>query len=332
LTDTPTAPRIPITVLTGFLGTGKTTRLKAYLEARTPGTVAVIINEYGSTQIDGDLVTFAGHAAALETTIGCLCCTISGDVLETLATFSRAIADGQMAAFEQVIIETTGLADPMSLVHALTTTPDLAAVYRFDRTVTLVDAIKGEHWIEKFPECRQQIRLADIVILSKTDLVDDPISRRELDGLKTLIQHLNPVAQVVATSAPPAIAMLDPMAPHKAPPRPHAPEHSAHQHTHQHEHQHGVESFTLEIDPQVAMGIVKRNLVRLGERLGRDLLRVKGFITATSTESDAELVQGVGGQFEFTPAPAHAGHRSELVFITNAIDAEAARAALEAIS
>jgi G3E family GTPase len=328
LTDKSAAPRIPITVLTGFLGTGKTTLLRAYLEEQTPGMVAVVINEYGSTQIDGDLVAFSGFTAAIETTVGCLCCTVSGDVLETLAAFSRAISDGEMAPIGQVIIETTGLADPMSLVHALKTAPDLAAVYRFDRTVTLVDAIKGEHWIEKFPECRHQILLADIVILSKTDLIDDPISKRELHNLKTQIQQLNPVAEVIDAADQTAIVLLDPSAMHAGAQLTRLPEQSAHRH----HHAHGVESFTVEINPDLSINALKRNLIRLGEHLGRDLLRVKGFIAGSKTDHDSELVQGVGGQFEFTSAPPRADNRSELVFITNAIDRDAALIALEATS
>ncbi len=328
LTDTSSTPRIPITVLTGFLGTGKTTLLKAYLEAQTPGTVAVVINEYGSTQIDGDLVSFSGFSAAIETTVGCLCCTISGDVLNTLAGFSRTIADGEMAPIGQVIIETTGLADPMSLVHALKTTPDLAAVYGFDRTVTLVDAIKGEHWIEKFPECRHQIILADIVVLSKTDLIDDPISRRELDELRTQIQQLNPIAEVIDAADQTAMTLLDPAADYGLV----QAIRSAEQNFDKHHHAHGVDSFTIEIKPGLSNKALKRNLICLGEDLGRDLLRVKGFIAGAGEQAGIELVQGVGGQFEFTPAPARTYNRSELVFITNAIEAEAALAVLEATS
>lgn len=311
---------IPITILTGFLGAGKTSSLKRYLESQVADSVAVIINEYGSTQIDGSLVSFAGDIAALKTTNGCLCCTISGDVRDALKSLSVDIEERRLVPFDQLVIETTGLADPMSLVHALTTDPSLSETYFYDRTVTVVDALRGEYWIEKYEECRRQIQLADTVLISKTDLIEDPISRRELDQLKVLIGHLNPIAEISNASDCRSSELLNPtqssfvsgsLIPKQ-------------QHRHAHQHSHDMSTFTVTIPPKMPIDVLEANLTALGERLGRDLLRVKGFIFGHGSTQQDTLVQGVGGQFQFTTLASTRVEQSELVFITNAIEEDEA--------
>jgi len=333
MADTHVSERIPITLLTGFLGTGKTTLLKRYLTSQPPGSIAVIVNEYGSTQVDGNLVSFAGDTAALETTNGCLCCTISGDVRDVLLEFAGDITAGKLKRFNQLIIETTGLADPMSLVHALTTNADLNAFYRFDQTVTLVDAIKGEHWFERFPECRKQILLADRVLISKTDLIEDPISKRELEQFTIQLTAFNPVATLAISDQATAITALRPTQ-EALEAEPGAQNSLGSNHTEDHVHHHhghGVNSFCLSYDRPLDRASLQAALVALGERYGAELLRVKGLVRVDREgDIDTLLVQGVGGIFQFTEIDAQSSiAASQLVFITNALSEPEAYAHLE---
>ncbi|MEM9668657.1 MAG: GTP-binding protein [Pseudomonadota bacterium] len=317
--------RIPLTLLTGFLGSGKTTLLRRYLESTKAGETAVIINEYGATQIDGDLVTFAGDTTAVRTTTGCLCCTISGDVKEALLDLARAIETKTIRPFGHLIIETTGLADPISLIHAVTTDTEICRHYQFKQTVTLIDAIHGEHWFERHAECRQQIALADKILLTKTDLINDPVSRRETDQFILELASFNPMADILSSQTSETMSLLDPTNKTVTLQDMELTESIPHKHR-DHHHHHGVNSYTLVLEKPIEQETLMARLFALGETYGRDLLRVKGFVrTKGQNSAGSLLVQGVGGimQFENCKWPP-SSIRSELVFITNALSQEEA--------
>ncbi|MEM1036442.1 MAG: GTP-binding protein [Pseudomonadota bacterium] len=340
-----TDARIPLTILTGFLGSGKTSLLKRFLSDAQSGRTAIIVNEYGETQIDGDLITFAGDTTAVRTTTGCLCCTMSGDVKDALIELGEAQKVATIALFEHLIIETTGLADPSSLVHAVLSDPAIQQLYRFNRVITTIDALRGEYALERYDEARQQIHLADTIVVTKTDLIEDPISERELDGFITTLTQTNPAANVVRTDAvtPTHLFKLgDTQHTHQ---HAHAHDHDHHHdhghdhghdhdhghkhdhHDHSHSHTHSVASFTLRFNDQLSEHHLKHTLTALGEQHGAALLRVKGFVkTTTPTGPKILLVQGVGGLFQFTETDIETG-TSQLVFITNALSETDAAAA-----
>lgn len=164
MTDTP----IPVSLLTGFLGSGKTTLLNRLLSDPRMARAAVIINEFGEIALDHDLVESATETMVLMQS-GCLCCTVRGDLAQTLADL-KARRDAGLADFERVMIETTGIADPGPVVQTLVMDPDLSEDFALDGVLTTVDCATGAATLNAHFEAVQQVAMADRLILTKTDL------------------------------------------------------------------------------------------------------------------------------------------------------------------
>jgi G3E family GTPase len=167
----PLAGKLPVTLITGFLGSGKTTLLSALLRHPDMDKVAVVINEIGEIGIDNDLVTMVSENVSLLSN-GCLCCTVRTDLQETLRELFGQRRAGQIVSFDRVVVETTGLADPAPIIQTLAADTMLGAQYRLDGVVTLVDAVHGAGQLETQPEAHKQVALADLILVTKTDLVD----------------------------------------------------------------------------------------------------------------------------------------------------------------
>ncbi|MGF6786908.1 CobW family GTP-binding protein [Paraburkholderia sp. 35.1] len=190
-TDADNDQRIPITLLTGFLGAGKTTLVNRILSSRDSGKVAVIVNEFGEIGIDGDLITRASEDM-LELSNGCICCSSKDDLMEALYKLymrKAALAEPKVD-FDRVLIETTGIANPLPLAQAFYTDMSLNLTYRLDAIVTLVDLRHVEDQLQNSPEAERQIALADKIIFNKRDLVDVEQYRSAV----SLVEALNPIA------------------------------------------------------------------------------------------------------------------------------------------
>ncbi len=186
----PVDTRIPVIVLTGFLGSGKTTLLQQLL--RRPGWqhTAVVINELGEMGLDHLLVQHvAPHVQVLPN--GCVCCTVSEDLVVTLEDLHQRHRTGEVH-LRQVVVETTGLADPQPLLHTLSTHPALARCFRLSGVVTTVDAFQGSATLARHAEARHQVAVADTLLLTKTDLAADAICRE----LEQRLEQINPTAQL----------------------------------------------------------------------------------------------------------------------------------------
>ncbi len=191
------AARIPVTILTGYLGAGKTSLLNRILSQDHGRRYAVIVNEFGEIGIDGDLI-IGGDEELFEMNNGCVCCTVRGDLIRTLhALLNRPTSmgvsgDPSAAAFDAILIETTGLADPGPVAQTFFVDAFLLARTRLDSITTLVDARHIEARLTDSREAVEQVAFADLIVLNKTDLVDET-------GLQTIearLRGLNPLAAI----------------------------------------------------------------------------------------------------------------------------------------
>ena len=181
--------RLPVTLLTGFLGAGKTTILNHLLRDPSAGRIAVIVNEFGDAGLDHDLIEATTEETVLMAS-GCLCCSIRGDLSRTLMSLLARRQRGELA-FDRVVIETTGLADPGPILQTLLVDDVLARHTRMDGVVTAVDCLLGAETLDRQFEAVSQVAMADLIVLTKSDLA-------RVSGIETLarrIEAINPGAR-----------------------------------------------------------------------------------------------------------------------------------------
>lgn len=180
--------KIPVTLITGFLGAGKTTLLNNLL-SQNDEDVAVIVNEFGEVSID-DKLLIRSDEEIMELTTGSICCAVKDDAVKTLMT----LAD-HPRKFKRVFIETTGLASPRPLLQSFVDRPSLAAKYEVQNVITVVDGYHVTQQLASTAEAKSQIALADLILVNKTDLIDESIK----EEIEDMIKRLNPLAEILFT-------------------------------------------------------------------------------------------------------------------------------------
>jgi G3E family GTPase len=347
---------IPVTLLTGFLGSGKTTVLNRLLRRPDLEATAVIVNEFGEIGLDQVLIERSSSGTVLLNN-GCVCCTVREDLGATLLELLVQQARGEIPAFRRVIIETTGLADPAPILHLLMSDLVVAVRYRLGGVVSTVDAVNGLGTLQRHAEAVKQAAVADRLLITKTDLVAPQASAQ----LRERLRALNPGARMIdvldgeidparlfdtalynaetksvdvrnwlRAEAYEAAGWADDVSCQPG---------CAHDHDHHHHrgpgrHDHGISSYCIVREQPVPWEAFSAWMELISSRRGDDLLRVKGIVNIAERPGKPVVVHGVQQIFH-PPVSLDAwpdeDHRTRIVFITRDIDQAALDATLRVL-
>ncbi|WP_377297420.1 CobW family GTP-binding protein [Rhizobium sp. SGZ-381] len=350
------AERIPVSILTGFLGAGKSTLLNRILKDPEARDTAVIINEFGEVGIDNFLVETSGDTL-LELSNGCLCCTVRGELVETLASLVDQIQTGRLKPIRRVVIETTGLADPAPVMQAVMGNPVIAQSFALEGVVTVVDAVHGLATLTRHPEALKQVAVADRLVLTKQTLA----AKEEVPLLLQRLHALNPRAKRVDGDSPEAGAaslllngLYDPdtkiadvgrwLSEEQALENDAHHHHDDHHH-HDHDHHHGdhhhhahnhhhaphdvtrhgadIRSFSLVHDRPIDPMALDMFIDLLRSAHGEKLLRMKAIVNLSDNPERPLVLHGVQSIFHpperLARWPEGSDRRSRMVLITQGL-------------
>jgi G3E family GTPase len=316
---------IPVSIITGFLGSGKTTLLGRLMRDPAMGRTAVIINEFGAIALDHDLIETSDESF-VQLSNGCLCCNVRNDLTLTLADMAARRAQGTLPPFERVVIETSGLADPAPILHALMTSRDLVGIYALDGVITTVDALLGMATLDRHEESRRQVAVADRIVITKTDLAG-----AQPDAIRQRLAAANPgaprIAAVCGAIAPSVLfdcGFYDVNGKHPdvgvwlahesvdGAAGPAYRPHPSHQHT------DAITSFCIVREEPLRAVTLPLLLSALAENCGADLLRMKGIVNVLEMPERPAVIHGVQHVYHapvWLPHWPSADHRTRMVFI-----------------
>src|SRR5437764_643657 len=317
----PRGARIPVTVVTGFLGSGKTTLIRELLSRPEGADTAVVVNEFGEVGIDNALLRASSDATVLLGN-GCICCTVRTDLQESLRTLFAERARGAVPSFRRVIIETSGLADPGPVLQTFASDRALGQEFHLQSLVTVVDAVSGAGNLARMPAARHQAALADRVVLTKPDLADNAAVAALIARIRELTAA--PIATAINGSLDPDFLLDEP---------PDLPARDL-AHDHAHAHSEGIDSFVLDFPAPLPWPVFAQAMAVLTGRRGADLLWVKGLVAVEGCRGPVVVhaVQHVAHRpIELEDWP-EGDPRSRLVFITRDLEKTQVEALFAAVA
>jgi G3E family GTPase len=343
--------RIPVTLVTGFLGSGKTTLINAALRSPELAKTVVVVNEFGEVGLDHQLFASSSDSVVVLEN-GCLCCTVRSDLVGTLNSLYHARQGGEIPAFDNVVIETSGLAEPGPVLQAFLSEPTLEGLYRVASVLTLVDAVNWTGTLEAHEESVRQVALADQVRITKLDVVAGD-RLRDFSRIRLDLGRINPSAEIAEIDWSPAVIARLLTAPGfdsadpEADPRPwlNVPayqntihdhdacgddhDHSEHDHSgHTHSHHlegRGIENFVLTRESPLTRDEAQFLLDGIAQNLGTGLLRVKGLVNIAEEPGRPAVIQGVQHLLHtmtWLDRWPDADQRTRIVFITQGVPRE----------
>jgi dihydroorotase len=336
---------IPVTLLTGFLGSGKTTVLNHVLKQPGMAATAVIVNEFGEIGLDHLLVERSSEDVVLLNS-GCLCCTVRGDIVDTLTNLFVDRVKGKVPFFTRVAIETTGLADPAPILHTLMTDPIVAARYVLDGVVTTVDAVNGAGSLDRQPEAVKQAAVADRLLLTKTDIAE-PGARQAIEAR---LKELNPSAAIVSVAQGAIdsallfnIGFYDPTTKSLDVRRwlrdesfegDHGQDVGhGHEHPDVNRHDDRIRAFCITREQPISWAALSTWLDGLAAMRGDDLLRLKAIVALSDRPDQPVVLHGVQHLFHppvLLPEWPSEDRRTRMVFITRDLPRETIETTLAA--
>ena len=348
--------KIWVTLITGFLGSGKTTLLNTLLEHPDMSQAAIIVNEFGEIGLDYDLVERSDENV-IQLANGCLCCTVKSDLIDTFRDLYIQRNAGTIPFFDRVIIETTGIADPAPVLQIILTNPMIFNHFALDGVVTTVDTINGVSSLDRFPECVKQAAIADRLIITKVDMVEND---KQIKILEERLRVLNPAAPIIATTTQDAnpsdlfgTGIFDPTT--KAldfenwlqadayenqevsepagtvlavPDKEALAYYEKYGHSPaevDHHHDPSINSFVMVKENPISLNTLSMFLEGLTKEAGPDLLRVKGIIHVHERPDQPAVIQGAQQIFhsiDWMDKWPSDDKRTRIVFITRNIDQE----------
>ena len=340
--------RSPVTLVTGFLGSGKTTLINTALRSPELAKTVVIVNEFGEVGLDHQLFASSSDSVVVLEN-GCLCCTVRSDLVGTLNSLYHARQAGEIPSFDNVVIETSGLAEPGPVLQAFLSEPTLDGLYRVASVLTLVDAVNWPGTSESHDESVRQVALADQIRITKLDMVTGD-RQNGSSRIRRDLRRINPsaeIAEVDWSSAVVAKLLRSPgfdSADRRADPRPwlnlqayqnashgHAScsddhdhqkhDHSCHAHSH-HLEGKGIENFVLTRERPLVREEAQFLLDGIAQNLGAGLLRVKGLVNIADEPGRPAVIQGAQHLLHtmtWLDRWPDSDHRTRIVFITQGI-------------
>jgi G3E family GTPase len=327
--------RIPVSIITGFLGAGKSTLLNQLLKDPAMQDAAIIINEFGDVSIDHLLVERSGDGI-IELAEGCLCCTVRGELVDTLAELMDGIQTGKLKKVNRVVIETTGLADPAPVMQSIIGNPVIAQNFSLNGVITVIDAVNGLATLDNHPEAEKQVAVADRLVLTKQALAE----ASQVSELTARLNTLNPRATVengdkenwsavsllenglydAADKIGDVSRWLGEEAAH---------DHGHHDHDHHHGHHHhhdvnrhnaSIRSFSIVHDAPIQPMALEMFVDLLRSAHGEKLLRMKAIVQLSDRPDRPLVLHGVQSIFHppqrLAAWPDPTDQRTRMVLIT----------------